>query len=64
MGIVDDPVGFYLEFEIGSPLGNLTDYDIWPPVCFHYIVEIPPGSKLRYPDLAGSYFLATLMVTP
>ena len=63
-GIYGDPVGLWLGSELGSPLGYLLDYDTWIPVGLQLIVEIPTGSKVRYPDLVGSTSQATLAVTP
>ena len=54
VGIVYDPVGFFLGSELGSPLGDLIDSETRPRVSLHCIVDRPPGSKVRYPDLVGS----------
>ena len=62
-GIFDDPIGFLLGSELDWLLGYLLDSDTWPPVGFQLIVDIPPRSKVRYPDLVGSPVQSTLTVT-
>ena len=62
--ISDDPVGFTLGSELGSPLGDLLYYETWTPVGLQLIVEISPGSKIRYPDLVGPPSRVTLAVLP
>ena len=43
VGIADDPVGLWMFYELGLPLGGLIDSDNWPPVGLQFIVYIPPG---------------------
>ena len=62
IGIVDEPVGFFLDSEIGSPLRDLLDSETLPPVGLHLILGSLPGSKIRYPDLVVSPSKATLVV--
>ena len=62
--IVDDTVGFLLRSELGSPLGALPDYENLPPVGLQLIMDIPPGSKVRHPDLMVSPLQATIAVPP
>ena len=62
IGIADDPVGLWLVYELGSPLGDLLDSDTWPPVGLQFIFYIPHGSKVRSPDLVVSPSQATLVV--
>ena len=62
--IADNPVDLWLGSEIGYPLGYLLDYEIWTPVVLQLIVDIPPGSKVRYPDLVGSPSQYTIDVPP
>ena len=50
--------------ELVSPLGDLQYYDTWTPVGLQFIVDIPLGSKVRYPDLVVSPLRATLSVPP
>ena len=64
ISIVHDPVEFLLVSEPGSPLGGPLDSDTWPPVGIHFIVVIPSGSKVRYPEFLGSPSRATLTVPP
>ena len=64
IGIVDDPVGLFLVFELGSPLGDLIDSETWPPVGLQLIVGIPHGSKVRYPNLVVSTLRFILVVHP
>ena len=37
-------------------------YETWPPVDLKLILDGPPGSKVRYPDLVRSTSRATLAV--
>ena len=64
IGIVDDPVGFWLGSELSSPLWDLLDSETWPPVGLQLIVYTPYDSKVRYPDLVGSLLRATIVVPP
>ena len=64
IGIADKPVGLWLGSELGSPLGALLDSETWIPVVLQLILGIPPGSKVRYPDLVGSTLQATAVVPP
>ena len=41
----------------------MLDSDTWPRVGLKYIGGIPPGSKVRYPDLVVSTFQVTRVVT-
>ena len=54
IGIIDITIGFFLVFEIVSPLGDLIYYYAGPPVELRLILYIPTGSKVRYPDLVVS----------
>ena len=45
-------------------LGDLLDSETWNPVGLQVIVDIPPGSKVIYPDLEGSTSRAALAVPP
>ena len=62
IGIADEPVGFCLGSELGSPPGDMLDYQTWTPFGLILIVNIPPGSKVRYPDLVGSPLSVTIVV--
>ena len=53
VGISDEIFGFYLGSELGLPLGDLLYSDNWSPVGILLIVDIPPGSKVSYPELVG-----------
>ena len=64
VGIVYEPDVLWLGSELGSPLWDLLDSDTWPPVSLQLIVDIPPGSKVRYPDFVGSPLWDTLAVPP
>ena len=48
IGIVDEPIVFWLGSEIGTPLGYLLDYEAWIIIGIQFIVDIPPGSNIRY----------------
>ena len=48
--IVYEPVVFWSGSELGSPLWDLIDSKIWPPVGLQSIVDIRPGSRISYPD--------------
>ena len=50
--------------NLGSPLGSLLDSDTWPPVDIQMMVDIPPGAKVRHPELVVSTSQATLAVSP
>ena len=63
IGIVDETVGISQGFGLCLPLGDLLDADTGPPICLQLIVDIPPGSKLIYPDLVLSTLQTTLTVT-
>ena len=56
IGIVNDPFGFFLGHKIGSSLVDLVYSETWPPVVVEFIMYIPPGSKVSYPEL----FVSTL----
>ena len=62
VGISDKPVGLLLVSELGSPLGALLDYYTLPHVGLLLIVDIPPGSKVRYPELVVFFSWSTLAV--
>ena len=64
IGVSDEPVGFFLGYEIGLLLGNMIDSETCPPVGFHLIVDTPNGLNLRYPNLVGSLLRSTLAVPP
>ena len=40
VGTADDPVGFWLVSDLGSPLGELIYFETWP---LQLIVDILPG---------------------
>ena len=50
--------------ELGLPLKALLDSETWPHGGLKFIVEIPPGSKVRYLDLVVFPLQVTLVVTP
>ena len=62
--VFDDPVGFWLGYELGSHLWYLLGSETWPPVGLQLIIYIPHGPKLRYPDLVGYLLWDTLAVPP
>ena len=62
VGIADKPVGLCLVSELGSPLGDLLDYENWTNLGLQLIVNIPPGLKVRYPFFVVSTSWATLAV--
>ena len=64
ISVAVEPVGFWLGYELGLSLGDLIDSETCPPVGLQLIVDIPPGSKVRYPDLVVSPSRATLVVPP
>ena len=63
-GIFDKYIGFLLGSETGLTLVNLLYYETWPQSSHQLIVENPPGSKVRYPDLVGSPLRTILAVHP
>ena len=64
IGIFDDPFGLLLGSKIGLPMWALIYSETWPPVGLQLIVDILPGSNLRYPGLMVSTSQATLVVRP
>ena len=50
--------------DIVWTLGSLIGSNHVPPVGLHLIMDIPPGSKVRYPDFVGSPLRVTLVVPP
>ena len=64
IGIVNYPFGLLMGFELGSPLGDMLYSETWTNVGLQLIVYIPPGSKVRYPDLMGSPLQATPAMPP
>ena len=64
IGVFDDPVGFLLGYELGSTLGALLYSETGNPVGIQFIVDIPPGSKVRYLALVVYPLQATLVVPP
>ena len=62
IGIANEQVDFWLVSKVGFLLGDLLYYETWPPVRIQLIVDIPPRSKLRYPDFVGSPLQAILAV--
>ena len=45
-------------------MGDPPYSESWPHVGLKFIVEISPGSKVRYPDLVVFPLRVTLVVTP
>ena len=62
--IVYDPVGFWMGSEFGSPLWDILYSETLTSVGLQLILEISPGSKIRYSDLVVSPSRATLSVPP
>ena len=63
IGIFDDPVGLFLVSKCGSHLEGMLDPNTRPTVGLQFIVDSPPGSKLRYPELVRSPSQYTLALT-
>ena len=64
IGMFDDTVGFFLGSELVMYLGGLLDYYHGGPVGLQFILDIPRGSKVKYPNSFGSPLQATIVVTP
>ena len=47
IGIVNNPVGFFLVSKLGSPLGAMMYYNPGTHVGLQLIVYIPPGLNVR-----------------
>ena len=47
IGIVDEPVGLFLESELDLPLRYVLDSETGPSVGFQLIFDRPPGPKVR-----------------
>ena len=64
IGVVDEPVIFFLGFELVLPLEDLLYYETGSPIILQLIEDRPPGSKLGYPEFVISTLRATHEMHP